>query len=165
MIVIGSVFLLHFYFNLQENRLSKKTDTLTIVIDDKYLNYDSCTSIMSLNIYKNKGKFLLYSNTKKRISEKSTNIFWHNEYEYVIFRLKNRRGNIIEEGYWDMEAWHSGYYVFYYPNGNKKLIGVFYENSRVGTFLHYDQNGNLITKTYYPDTYKILGTAIKYPVL
>ena len=42
-----------------------------------------------------------------------------------------------------------GKFIYYWDNGQIRFMGMFIENKRVGTWLNYDKQGNIIFKESY----------------
>ena len=60
---------------------------------------------------------------------------------------KNTGKLILEKNY--LNNLLHGEYVYYWDNGQIRFMGMFIENKRVGTWLNYDKQGNIIFKESY----------------
>lgn len=84
------------------------------------------------------------------------------EHPYIIFI--NYNGNIIEEGFWEVES-INGYYKRYYTSGKIKEQGVYYFGNKIGVWKYYNKKGEILKLETHPDKYNVLGTQSKYPKL
>lgn len=66
--------------------------------------------------------------------------------KYSIF-CKSTGKLILEKNY--LNNLLHGEYVYYWDNGQIRFMGMFIENKRVGTWLNYDKQGNIIFKESY----------------
>ena len=137
-----------------------------VIIEDYGFIQDSmCTFYLNLNVYKKKNK-TIYSNHKKPLDANVKSVFWKSaQNKYYKFLANTIDGRVIEEGYWDMEVWHQGYYRFYHLNGKMRKEGVYHLNEEIGRFFYYNDKEELIKIDEYPDRFNILGTEKKYPKL
>ena len=72
----------------------------------------------------------------------------------------DKEGHLLQSGAFKNSKNH-GKWVWFYPNGSKKLEGFFDMGSREGLWLTYDTNGDTINMGYYLND-KLNGPFIKY---
>ena len=131
---------------------------------DKHFNDTTIFKEKCYHIYKKK-KNNLYFSINKKGNCKAASKFWEwSPVTYVVFLYKN--GQKIEEGYWNPELWHDGYYKYYNKNGSLKCEGIYIINEKAGLWKYYDENGKFLKTEYFQiDRNKFIGTEIRYPLI